>query len=185
MFSSISSYIWGGESEAEGGLQQETNGLNQPTPAPTKAVADRPRTTPSRRQKQQQRDQSPHNGDDWVLIGNEPSPGNLSGDALHPLPPVSAGSSVNGDQVVSDLSPDSATRVPVPRQAPELDTLQQKEKCLHQAQLSKQRNTHKALSSKALKRSNKAVTSSGRKQNYSKFNLPIKSAGLNKNLKQC
>lgn len=185
MFSSISSYIWGGEAEAGAEAAGTTPSLEQPTPAELKATVEveRPRAigTHSRRIRQHKREQSPQNGDDWVLIGNDPSPGSLNGDALDPLPPMSADSSVNGDQGDSDLTSDtSSTHVPVPRQ----DNLQQTQKCLRQAQLTKQRNTSKALSSKALKRSNKTVTC-GRKMNIAKFSLPIKSAGFNKNLKQC
>lgn len=185
MFSSISSYIWGEEAEATEAAGT-TPSLQQPTPAELKATAEveRPRAvgTHSRRIKQQKRDQSPQNGDDWVLIGNDPSPGSLNGDALDPLPPMSADSSVNGDQGDSDITSDtSSTQVPVPRHQ---DVQQQTQKCLRQAQLTKQRNTSKALSSKALKRSNKAVTC-GKKMNIAKFSLPIKSAGFNKNLKQC
>ena len=102
MFSSISSYIWGEEAEANEAAGT-TPSLEQPTPAELKATAEveRPRAvgTHSRRIKQQKRDQSPQNGDDWVLIGNDPSPGSLNGDALDPLPLMSADSSVNGDQV--------------------------------------------------------------------------------------
>ena len=97
MFSTISSYIWGGEAEATGDQQQPLEAAPQATAVPATAVS-RPKTANSRR-KVQQRDQSPQNGDDWVLIGDDPAPGNLSGDALDPLPPVSETSSVNGEQV--------------------------------------------------------------------------------------
>jgi len=175
MFSTISSYIWGGEAEAELDQQQPEAELQATVIAPT--VVSRPKTAANSRRKvpqQAKRDHSPQN--DWVLIGNDPSPGSLSGDALDPLPPVSETSSVNGEQVEP-----SSTRVPATR--PDLQVAQT-QKCLRQAQLTKQRNTNKALSSKALKRSNKAVTCT-RKESYTKFTLPIKSAGFNKNLKQC
>lgn len=178
MFSTISSYIWGGEAEA--GLDQQQPEAEPQATAIAATVVSRPTTAAksSRRKVHQhaKRDHSPQNGDDWVLIGDDPSPGNLSGDALDPLPPVSETSSVNGEQVET-----SSTRVPATR--PELQVAQT-QKCLRQAQLTKQRNTNKALSSKALKRSNKAVTCT-RKESYTKFTLPIKSAGFNKNLKQC
>jgi len=181
MFSSISSYIWGGEAEAtEADISNSLEISSSNT-----AEVERPRAavgTNSRRIRQQKRDQSPEHGEYWEFIGNEPSPGSLNGDALDPLPLISADSSVNGDQGDSDLISDpSSTHVPAPRQDPGI----QQTKCLRQAQLRKQRNTSKALSSKALKRSNKTAVTCGRKINCAKFSLPIKSAGFNKNLKQC
>ncbi len=98
MFSTISSYIWGGEAEAIGD-QQPLEAAPEATVVPATAAVSRPKTANSRRKAVQQRDQSPQNGDDWVLIGDDPAPGNLSGDALDPLPPVSETSSVNGEQV--------------------------------------------------------------------------------------
>jgi hypothetical protein len=58
-------------------------------------------------------------------------------------------------------------------------------KLLKAAQLTRQRNSGKALSSKSLKRSNKAVMVQGSRKNSSRNNFPIKMAGANKNLKQC
>lgn len=53
-------------------------------------------------------------------------------------------------------------------------------KSLKSAQICRQRNSGKALSSKSLNRSNKAV-----RRESIKYNMSIKSAGFNKNLKQC
>jgi len=53
-------------------------------------------------------------------------------------------------------------------------------KSLKSAQICRQRNSGKALSSKSLNRSNKAV-----RRESIKYNMSIKAAGFNKNLKQC
>ena len=86
MFSTLSSYIWG--EETEGVAQQEC----PPSSSPSKVT----------------RDQSP---DDWVLVGETsgPAPGNLAG-GLPPLPgdstpsQSSSSSSVAGDVVEADES---------------------------------------------------------------------------------
>lgn len=167
MLSSISSYIWGGNAMEE---SEQDQSVSTPT------------TTPPRR------DSSPV-VEDWVLVGNQPAPGNLTG--LHPLPPVtpstnsSASSNIGeeeGQEEVDQLvGQDSNTRVPVRASHDHSVGL----KSLKSAQICKQRNSGKALSSKALKRSNKAVINNGKKKESCKYSMPIKSAGFNKNLKQC
>ncbi len=154
MFTSISSYIWGENREEEPSV---------PAHRPSSPV-----------------------GEDWVLVGTQPAPGNLG--SLDPLPSLtpSSNSSEAGDEVLDDLQTDEDValghdhaRVPVRARQDQAVAL----KSLRSAQISKQKNSGKALSSKALKRSNKAVMSS--RKETAKYNMPIKSAGLNKNLKQC
>jgi len=58
-------------------------------------------------------------------------------------------------------------------------------KQVKQSQIQKQRTTGKALSSKALKRNNKAMMAEQGKKSVTRQNFNIKMAGNNKNLKQC
>jgi len=171
MFSSISTMIWGeGEQEV-------------PAPAATSTTT----TTTVRA-----RTPSP-SGDDWVLVGaNSPAPGDLG--ALEPLrpgtdssPPSSAASDVGEEEprVVTrygDVRPRVVDRAhPNPADALALEEA----KSVKSAQLIKQRNSGKTLSSKALKRSNKTVhAESGKRQSSARINFSIKMAG-NRNLKQC
>ena len=77
--------------------------------------------------------------------------------------------------------------LPTPRAHPNpADALALEEaKSVKSAQLIKQRNSGKTLSSKALKRSNKTVhAESGKRQSSARINFSIKMAG-NRNLKQC
>jgi hypothetical protein len=154
MFTSISTYIWGENQEENPSL---------PAPRPASPV-----------------------GEDWVVVGNQPAPGNLG--ALDPLPSLtpSSTSSEAGDEVQDDLR--QAEDIALGHDHPRIPVRARQEnsvglKHLRSAQISKQKNSGKALSSKALKRSNKAVMSS--RKEGSKYNMPIKSAGMNKNLKQC
>ena len=157
MFSSISSYIWGQEGAPEEGGE---------------AVALPPSPL---------RDPSP-SGEEWVLVGNQPAPGSLSG--LDPLPPSSSNpssaSSEAGEDPEGQLGHSESTRVPIRAGHDASISL----KNLRAAQLSRQKNTGKALSSKALKRGNKAVIP-GKRREVGKYNMSIKAAGFNKNLKQC
>ena len=75
MFSTLSTYIWGGESETG------EDAVLQPPPSPS-------------RDQKMLREESPVDCNDWVLVGetSNPAPGNLAG-ALPPLP----GSMVRGD----------------------------------------------------------------------------------------
>lgn len=178
MFTSISSYIWGASNPEEDEVQQTTTTATTEVP---------PAAASSRR-----RDESPATPEDWVLVGNQPAPGDLAGH--HPLPSLtpstpSAASSVIGEEEETPaeaVAPAGApvgqdnTRVPVRMSHDHTVGL----KGLKSAQICKQRSSGKALSSKALKRSNQAVINGKRKETV-RYNLPIKSAGLNKNLKQC
>lgn len=172
MFSSISTMIWG-EGEQEG-----------PAPAATSTTTTVRARTPS------------PSGDDWVLVGaSSPAPGDLG--ALEPLrpgtdssPPSSAASDVGEEAepqpgVVTrygDVRPRVVDRThPSPADALALEEA----KSIKSAQLIKQRNSGKTLSSKALKRSNKTVhAESGKRQSSARINFSIKMAG-NRNLKQC
>ena len=53
------------------------------------------------------------------------------------------------------------------------------------AQITKQKTSGKAMSSKALNRNNKALFASGSKKHVTRQSFNIKMAGANKNLKQC
>jgi len=170
MFSSISTMFWGEE--------QDGSSSNGSVPLP-------------------RRDESPA-GDDWVLVGSSsPAPGDLG--ALEPLrTPASSTHSSNlpsstvseaGDEEEGEPEP-ATTRVvnQRPNAAPSrLDALAMAEaKSLKLAQLEKQRNSGKTLSSKALKRTNKSrhADNVGKRANSKRSNFPIKMAG-NRNLKQC
>lgn len=158
MFNSISSYIWGEEQET---APTSSSPPRDPSPVP----------------------------EDWVLVGPQHSsaPGNLG--ALRPLPPVTPSESSNSSESGEELNPSDESPLgarqqqqqPV-RAAPDNRVSL---KNLRSAQISKQKNSGKALSSKALARSNMTVIG-GRKKDHKKFNnMSIKSAGMNKNLKQC
>jgi len=156
MLSSISSYIWGGEAE---------NG-------PTEAVVAAPPAL---------RDPSPVQSD-WVLVGNQPGPGSLSG--LEPLntPSASEAPSEAGEENGQATPAASGGQQRAVRPANHEASVSLKH--LKAAQISRQKNSGKALSSKALKRGNKAVVPC-KKREVGKYNMSIKSAGFNKNLKQC
>lgn len=167
MLSSISSYIWGGNPDVVS--------VDDALPPPRRP-----------------RDESPA-AEDWEFVGNQPAPGSLSG--LDPLPPLtpSSNSEVSSAYGDHEYQPSAVepldgvgqdynnTRVPV-RAGHDLTAVGIKG--LKASQLCRQRQSGKALSSKAIKRSNKAVMC-GRKQQTAKYNMPIKAAGMNKNLKQC
>lgn len=168
MFSTLSSYIWGEEEEAG---------------APE--TANRPEAI---------RDPSP---DDWVLVGESPipAPGNLGG-CLPPLPgdsssaQTSSASSEVGDneaEVTEVAEPGPVATASRQRQPASLGQQAVKRELRREksAQLVKQRNSGKALTSKALNRANKTVYSSAHKKQQVKQNLNLKMAGANKNLKQC
>jgi len=173
MFSSLSSYIWG--EETQNGQGQE---FNPTLPDNVKAS----------------RDQSP---DDWVLVGEtaSPAPGNLTG-ALPPLPgdstpcQSSSASSEAGDAeaAVTTAPEPSAVTSSRHRQTPVSIAAYQAKKELKSAkaaQLLKRKNSGKAMTSKALNRSNKTVYSPKSKKHQFRQNLNLKMAGANKNLKQC
>lgn len=173
MFSSISSYIWGAESS------EETNGAPEASYPPL--------STPLRT-----RSPSP---DDWVLVGPSPAPGNLTG-ALEPLPVSPSSSSgtstpasseedeMEHSEVVAEEEPQIVNRGRPNNPAASVQSLATAElKQVKQSQIQKQRTTGKALSSKALKRTNKALMADQGKKSVSRQNFSIKMAG--KNLKQC
>jgi len=155
MFSSISNMIWG-----------EEEAVSHPAPAP--------------------RSESPVL-QDWVLVGpSSPAPGDLA--SLEPLRPGSSTPPSVPSSASSEVGEEAeATMVPRERPHPpsRLDALAAEEvKSSKSAQLVKQRNSGKSLSSKALNRSNKCVLAETGKRGVSRSNFNIKMAG-NKNLKQC
>lgn len=175
MFSTLSSYIWG--EETQDGADVDTP-PSLPAPAPAAAA----------------RDQSP---DDWVLVGEShgPAPGDLGG-ALPPLP-GSASSSETSSVAGEESAPAAETEAAaLPLAAPRhmhraavriaQQAARREQRTVAAAQLTRQRNSGKALTSKALNRSNKAVYGhAGNKKQQCRQNLNIKTAGANKNLKQC
>ena len=159
MLSSISSYIWGGEAEAA----ESATAATITTSSTDDAAASR---------QPPPREPSPAGGtEDWVLVGpNQPAPGNLSG--LAPLPPVtpspavSSASSVSGDEAEeeeSDVEEEDGERPlepadsRLPSRAAAETRLSSGQGLMRSAQISRQKNSGKALSSKALKRTNKVI----------------------------
>lgn len=164
MFSSLSSYIWGEGEEVA-----------------TPEAGPRPQVS---------RDPSP---DDWVLVGESasPAPGNLGG-CLPPLPGDSASSAASSASSEAGDSTEVAEPGPVvaasrQRQPASLSQQSAKRELRREksAQLVKQKNSGKAMTSKALNRANKTVYSSAHKKQQFRQNLNLKMAGANKNLKQC
>ena len=159
MFSSISTMIWGEEEEA-----------------PTACLPPR--------------SESPA-GEDWVLVGSGPgpAPGDLS--ALEPLrtPSITPLSSTSPSSPASEAGEEAdleAARA-VNHRTPNnrVDALALAEvRGTRAAQLVKQKNSGKSLSSKALKRSNKAVHAEVGKRHNTRNNFAVKMAG-NRTLKQC
>lgn len=170
MFSTLSSYIWGEETQAEAPLNEEG------------AVA------------KTARDPSPETGDDWILVGDSsaPAPGNLSG-GLPPLPgdstpsQSSSNSSEAGDVVAVAPEPAAMASGVRHRSHTSVANATKKEmKSIKSSQLIKQRNSCKALTSKALNKHNKTIyNNANNKKQQAKQNLNMKMAGANKNLKQC
>lgn len=125
---------------------------------------------------------------DWVVVGpSSPAPGDLTsleplrpGSSTPPSVPSSASSEV-GEEAEATMVTRERPHPPTSR----LDALAAEEvKSSKSAQLVKQRNSGKSLSSKALNRSNKCVLAEAGKRGVSRSNFNIKMAG-NKNLKQC
>jgi len=163
MLSSLSSYIWGDDNLEE----QDVLGL-------------RPR------------DQSPA-GEDWVLVGgaNVPAPGDLvcglSLPSEESSPSISSCSSDVGDM---DPIERSETCSPNIRRTVHPTTLvhqaaKKQFQSVKSAQITKQKNFRKAISSKALNRNNKVLFVFGSKKHVTCQSFNIKMAGSNKNLKQC
>jgi len=166
MFSSISSFIWGGEN----GEEQSPAEISAPVKTP--------------------RDQSPE-GEDWVLVGgaSAPAPGNLGG--VLPLPSGAPSPSSSNSSDIGDVEPMEAS-VPVGNRhrahhptALAQQAAKKEFQQLKSAQITKQKSSGKAMSSKALNRSNKALFASGSKKHVTRQSFNIKMAGANKNLKQC
>lgn len=157
MFSSISNMIWGEEA-----------GVPESTPRP--------------------RSESPAL-QDWVVVGpSSPAPGDLASleplraETSHTSCPPSSSSSEAGEE---EEAATAVTRGRHHAHTSRLDTLAAAEvKFTKSAQLVKQRNSGKSLSSKALNRSNKCLLAEAGKRGVTRANFPIKMAG-NKNLKQC
>jgi hypothetical protein len=169
MFSSISNYIWGEETAEE----------------QTSVAAPIPETkTP--------RDQSPE-GEDWVLVGETsgPAPGNLGGSLPLPSGSSSPSSASSASSDAGDVEPMEETLpVAARHRAHHPTTIAQhaakKEfQQVKSAQITKQKTSGKALSSKALSRSNKVAFASVNKKYATRQSFNIKMAGSNKNLKQC
>jgi len=169
MFSSLSSYIWGGE--------EGTGPGEESPPAPVRGAAVLREASP----------------DDWVLVGetSNPAPGNLGG-ALPPLPGDStpSQSSSNSSEAGDVESVESAGPVAGRQRAHHQGTVAQQAvkkelESVRSGQLIKQKHSGKALTSKALKRKNKTVYSQGNKKQIWRQNPSLKMAGANKNLKQC
>lgn len=178
MLSSLSSYLWGGE-------QPETT-TETTTPPDTPPVSAR--------------DSSPAGSDDWVLVGPSPrqlglgSLGRTSRDVSRPEEDLSVEATVEPVQDTMDtaedlLEEDNATNQAAIRTREPATVTQSlgapQAKLLKSAQLTRQRTSGKALSSKSLKRSNKAVMAQGSRKSINRNNFPMKMAGANKNLKQC
>lgn len=178
MLSSLTSYLWGGE-------QPETT-----TPPDTPPVSAR--------------DSSPAGSDDWVLVGPSPrqlglgslgrASGRASRDVSRPEEDLSVDATVEPVQDTMDTTEDLLEEDNTTNQAAvrvrEPATVTQSlgappAKLLKSAQLTRQRTSGKALSSKSLKRSNKAVMAQGTRKSIPRNNFPMKMAGANKNLKQC
>jgi len=168
MLSSLSSYIWG------------------PDNAEEQDVAVLPPTV------QTPRDKSPA-GDDWVLVGGPPVPvpGDLVGELPLPSedssPSVSSRSSDVGD--VEPMEPSETCEPNNQRTVHHTALVQQAAKKQFQsvksAQITKQKNYSKNISTKALNRNNKALFVCGSKKQVARQSFNIKMAGSNKNLKQC
>lgn len=121
---------------------------------------------------------------DWVLVGPcSPAPGDLG--SLEPL--VGDSSDTSGSPSEAGEVPEAASAVPRANRAPanRIDTLSAKEvKSAKSAQLVKQRNSGKSLSSKSLNRANKCSLVEAGQRRVTRSNFNIKMAG-NRNLKQC
>lgn len=175
MLSSLTSYLWGGEQP-----EAETN--TPPDTPPTSA-----------------RDSSPASSDDWVLVGPSSrqlglgSLGRTSRDISRPDEDLIVEVAVEQVQDTLEaqeevLQEDSTANPSI--QVREPATVSNSlgappAKLLKSAQLTRQRTSGKALSSKSLKRSNKAVMAQGNRKSIPRNNFPMKMAGANKNLKQC
>lgn len=174
MFSTLSTYIWGGEDQTG-----EDSALQPPA-------------SPSRGSKTV-REASPDDCNDWVLVGetSNPAPGNLAG-ALPPLPgphtpSLSSSSSEAGDLEVVEAGAPLAARQHRAHQQGSLvqQAVKRELRSVRSAQRGEHRQGGKALTSKALKRKNNTVYSQGNKKQIWKQNPNLKMAGANKNLKQC
>jgi len=168
MFSSISSYIWGAEETSE---EATPNVLSTPPRSPSPSI------------------------DDWEMVGPSPAPGDLTG-ALEPIPSPTAslsGTSTPASAEESETEEIGSTAQPIVinrgranNPAARVQALVSEEvKQVRQSQIHKQKNSGKALSSKALKRTNKAIMAEHGKKSAYRQNFNIKMAGNNKNLKQC
>ena len=174
MFSTLSTYIWGGEEETG-----EDTSL-QPPPSPSQG----PKTV---------REESPVDCNDWVLVGetSSPAPGNLAG-ALPPLPgpntpSLSSSSSEAGDLEAVEAGGPLAARQHRSHQQGSLvqQAVKRELRAVRTAQRGELKQGGKALTSKALKRKNNTVYSQGNKKQIWRQNPNLKMAGANKNLKQC
>jgi hypothetical protein len=174
MLSSLTSYLWGGEEPTATGLETDT-----PPDTPLDSVS-----TVSTAE------------EDWVLVG--PTPGQLNlgsltnpresrqSEDLETISNVDEASSENGsieEQERSTNSGSGQSRVPATFTQSVGTPLV---KLMKTAQLTRQRTSGKAMSSKSLNRSNKTVMATNRnRKGAARQNFQVKMAGANKNLKQC
>ena len=174
MFSTLSTYIWGGEEDTG------EDAALQPPPSPSRGPTSA-------------RDASPEDCNDWVLVGetSNPAPGNLAG-ALPPLPgpdtpSLSSSSSEAGDLEAVEVGGPVAARQHRSHQPGSLvqQAVKRELRSVRSAQREEQRQGGKALTSKALKRKNNTVYGQGNKKQLWRQNPNLKMAGANKNLKQC
>lgn len=174
MFSNLASYIFGSSEE-------EANNEQQQPESPPRSL--------SRRQTSSSED------GEWVLVGDS---SNLHLGSLNDqgsLPP--AGSSVSPSEVGDEEAINSDTprgegnnivtrstrRLATPFSQSTATTLSQI-KGVRSAQNAMQKKAHKISSTKNMERKNKAVKTSNCKKQMFKM-LPAKSAGMNRQLKQC
>jgi len=165
MLSSLSSYIWGQDSVQE------------------QDVAVLPLTV------QSPRDKSPA-GDDWVLVGGAPVPIPVDIVGGVPLPSGDLSPSVSVcSSDVEQMEPNEASEPNTQRTVHPTTLVKQAAdkqfQSLKSAQITKQKNSGKNISTKALNRNNKALFVNGRNKQITRHSLNIKMAGSNKNLKQC
>jgi len=159
MFSTLSSYIWGDETQ-EPETRSDTGVVRAPSPDDWVLLGET----------------------------STPAPGNLS-PALPPLPgdsspaESSSASSEAGEDAVVTAAPEPA---PATRQRHSTTAVTRSEKrSIKLARLEKQKNSGKALTSKSLNKHNKSLYANVSNKRPTKHNMNIKMAGANKNLKQC
>lgn len=174
MLSSLTSYLWGGEEPTATVLETDT-----PPDTPLASVSSAIGAE-----------------EDWVLVG--PTPGQLNLGSL--TNPRESGQSEDLE-IVSNVDEASSENGSIEEQErPRNNEAGQSRvpatftqsvgtplvKLMKTAQLTRQRTSGKAMSSKSLNRSNKTVMATNRNRKAAaRQNFQVKMAGANKNLKQC